>query len=195
MKKLDTLIKELAVNSESLKLDGSDSDISVLRGIIDKEETADLDLGAYHLDPGDKPYGRNKIFNNGKIEIVFLTWGPDQVCDVHDHGESCGIVKVVKGNISNIIYSPDKKTGEPKHQQEEYVVDDVFIEVPKDCWHQMKNNLEEYTYTLHVYAPPVEDMQVFDQDKKQLITVDEECGAWTTEPDKYKRIVDLESRD
>lgn len=191
MKKLDNLINELAGASESLKLDGSESDIAVLRGIIGTEATRDIDFDAYHLDPGDKPYGRNIVLNNGKIEIVFLTWGPDQVCDVHDHADSCGVVKVVKGNISNIIYRPDKETGEPIHQQEEYCVDDVFIEVPKGCWHQMKNNKNEFSYTLHVYAPPIEDMQVFDQEKKQLITVNDDCGAWTTEPDKYKKIVEL----
>lgn len=191
MKKLDNLIKELARVSESLKLDGSDSDIMALKSVIEAETTANMDIDLYHLDPGDKPYGRNMILNNGKVEIVFLSWGPDQICDVHDHGESCGIVKVIKGNISNIIYSPDKETGEPKHQQEEYVVDDVFIEVPKDCWHQMKNNLDEFTYTLHVYAPPIEDMQVFNQEKKQLITVDDDCGAWLSEPKKYKKITDL----
>lgn len=191
MKKLDNLVDELQALSQTLKLDGSDGDIEALRKVIEAETGRDLDIVSYHLDPGDKPYGRNIIFNNGKVEVVFLTWGPDQICDVHDHGESCGLVKVVKGNISNIIYSQDKETGEPKHQQEEYVVDDVFIEVPKDSWHQMKNNLDVFTYTLHVYAPPVEDMQVFNQDEKQLITVNDDCGAWTTEPDKYKRIVDL----
>jgi len=184
-------VAELKELSKSLKLDGADSDIEKLRDVMETKTTSDMDLGSYHLDPGDKPYGRNKIFNNGKIELVFLTWGPDSICDVHDHGESCGLVKVVRGNISNIIYSPDKETGEPRHQQEEYVVDDVFIEVPKDSWHQMKNNLDDYTYTLHVYAPPVEDMQVFDKDKRQLITVDDDCGAWTTEPDKYKKIMNL----
>lgn len=193
MKKLDDLIEDLEKASESLKLDGGDSDIATLKSVIEGRTTNDMDIATYHLDPGDKPYGRNKVFNNGKIEIVFLTWGPDQICDVHDHGESCGLVKVVKGSISNIIYSPDKETGEPKHQQEEYVVDDVFIEVPKDSWHQMKNNQDKFSYTLHVYAPPVEDMQVFDKDKKQLITVDEECGAWTTEPERYRRILNLKS--
>ncbi len=191
MKKLNKLIENLDHVSTSLRLDGSEEDMKLLKGIIKEQVTKDMDIAAYHLEPGDKPYGRNIIFNNGKVEVVFLSWGPDQICDVHDHGESCGIVKVVKGNISNIIYRPDKETGEPIHQQEEYIVDDVFIEVPKGCWHQMKNNLNEFTYTLHVYSPPVEDMQVFYQEKKQLITVNEDCGAWTTEPDKYKKIVTL----
>ena len=191
MRNLDNLIKDLIESSESLRLDGNDEDVFEIRRVIEKEITSDLDIEKYHLDPGDKPYGRNKIVNNGKIEIVFLTWGPDQICDVHDHGESCGVVKVVKGNISNIIYSPDSVTGEPMHKQEEYVVDDVFIEVPKDSWHQMKNNLKDFTYTLHVYAPPVENMQVFDKDNKELITVDEECGAWTTEPERYRKIKKL----
>ena len=191
MRNLDVLIDRLLKVSENLALDGNDNDIAVLKNVMEGVKTSDLDLGKYHLDPGDKPYGRNILINNGSIEIVFLSWGPDQICDVHDHGESCGLVKVVKGNISNIIYSPDKDTGEPIHQQEEYVVDDVFIEVPKDSWHQMKNNLDEFTYTLHVYAPPVTDMQVFDKEKKLLITVDEECGAWTTEPEHYIRVKEL----
>ena len=191
MKKLDKLVEKLEQRAKTLLLDGGDTDMEALRRVMESETTSDMDLPAYHLSPGDKPYGRNKIFNNGRIEIVFLTWGPGEICDVHDHGESCGLVKVVKGNISNIIYSQDPETGEPKHQQEEYVVDDVFIEVPKDSWHQMKNNLDDYTYTLHVYAPPVENMQVFNQAQKQLITVDEDCGAWTTEPEKYRKIVSL----
>jgi cysteine dioxygenase len=191
MKKLDTLISNLLESSLTLDLDGSDNDIEKLKNEIMGFKTSDLDLSEYHYEPGDKPYGRNIIANNGKIEIVFLSWGPDQICDVHDHGESCGIVKVIKGNISNIIYSPDRVSGEPIHQQEEYIVDDVFLEVPKNSWHQMKNNLQEFTYTLHVYAPPILDMQVFDKERKQLITVDEECGAWTTEPDRHIKIKKL----
>ena len=191
MKSLDRMIEKLLEESHSLVLDGGNTDMTTLKRIMESESAGTIDLKRYHLDPAGKPYGRNKLVNNGRIEIVFLTWGPGQICDVHDHGESCGMVKVVKGNISNIIYSPDTETGEPIHQQEEYVVDDVFIEVPKDSWHQMKNNLDDFTYTLHVYAPPVEDMQVFDREKKQLITVDEECGAWTTEPEHYMKVVDL----
>ena len=191
MENLDKLIDNLLETSKILALDGNDNDIALLRSVMEGKNTSNLDLAKYHLNPGDKPYGRNILANNGKVEIVFLSWGPDEICDVHDHGESCGLVKVVKGNISNIVYRPDKNTGEPIHQQEEYVVDDVFIEVPKDCWHQMKNNLTEFSYTLHVYAPPISDMQVFNQEKKQLITVDEECGAWTTEPERYIKIKNL----
>ena len=84
--------------------------------------------------------------------------------------------------------SQDKASGEPVPQQEEYIVDEVFIEVPLDSWHQMKNNLDEFTYTIHIYAPPITDMQVFDKEKKQLITVDEECGAWLSEPERHLKV-------
>lgn len=191
MKNLNTLIDRLLNTVDELALDGNDNDIAILRAVMESFQTTDLDVSEYHLDPKDKPYGRNILVNNGKIEIVFLSWGPGQICDVHDHGVSCGLVKVIRGNISNIIYSPDKFTGEPIHQQEEYVVDDVFIEVPKDSWHQMKNNLDEFTYTLHVYAPPVTDMQVFDKERKQLITLDDKCGAWTTDPEHHLKIKQL----
>lgn len=191
MKTLDNLIEKVLAAGEKLKLDGSDSDIKVLKGIINTNPTSDLELNRYHLDPGGKPYGRNILLNNGKVELVFLSWGPGQICDVHDHGTSCGLVKVVKGSISNIIYSQNKASGEPIHQQEEYLVDEVFVEVSLDSWHQMKNNLDEFTYTLHIYAPPVTDMQVFDKEKKQLITVDGECGAWLSEPERHLKVMDL----
>ncbi|MDX2414110.1 MAG: cysteine dioxygenase family protein [Bacteroidales bacterium] len=191
METLDRLLETLENISGTLRLDGSESDISILKGLIKEHSTSDLDLNKYHLDPADKPYGRNILVNNGKVEVVFLSWGPDQICDVHDHGESCGLVKVVKGNISNIIYQEDTVSGEPIHQQEEYVLDDIFIEVPKNSWHQMKNNLDEFSYTLHVYAPPVTDMQVFDKENKQLVTVDENCGAWLSEPDRQIKIKKL----
>lgn len=191
MKDLDVLITRLLETANKLTLDGNDKDIAILKNVMEDYQTTDLDISKYHLDPGNKPYGRNILLNNGTIEVVFLSWPANSICDVHDHGESCGLVKVIKGNISNIIYSPDKVTGEPIHQQEEYVVDDVFIEVPKDSWHQMKNNLGVFSYTLHVYAPPVTDMQVFDKEKKQLITVDEECGAWTTDTKHHLRVKQL----
>ena len=191
MGNLNKLITRLLEKAETLTLDGSDNDIAILRAIMEDFQTKDLDISLYHLDPGNNPYGRNILINNGTIEVVFLSWGPNRICDVHDHGVSCGLVKVIKGNISNIIYSPDKATGEPIHQQEEYVVDDVFIEVPKDSWHQMKNNLDEFSYTLHVYAPPVTDMQVFDKEKKQLITVNDKCGAWTTDTEHHLKVKQL----
>jgi len=191
MKTLDSLIEKLIAEGDELRLDGSNGDIDRLKSILIAHPTSDLELEKYHLDPGDKPYGRNIVANNGKVEVVFLSWGPEQICDVHDHGVSCGLVKVVKGNISNIIYRQDERSKEPIHQQEEYIVDDIFIEVPKNSWHQMKNNLEEFTYTLHIYAPPVTEMQVFDKEKKQLVTVDDNCGAWLTEPERHLRIEKL----
>lgn len=191
---INTLIERLDSVSNKLILDGSDIDVNILSKVVNDFNTEDLDLSKLEIDPGKNPYGRNILFNNGKVEVVMLTWAEGSVCDVHDHGNSCGVVKVVKGHISNIIYSLNPVTGEPVHQEERYVMNQVFFEVPKGCWHQMKNNQEENrAFTLHVYAPPIEDMKVYDSEKKQLVTVSDDCGAWLTEPEKFKGITELKS--
>jgi predicted metal-dependent enzyme (double-stranded beta helix superfamily) len=118
-----------------------------------------------------------------------MTWSLEKVCDIHDHGDSLGVVKVLKGEVINTIYTVDKDMNILNSEKIELAEEDVIIEVPEYMYHQMKNGQEnEHSYTLHVYMPPINDMKVIDQEKQLIITVENNCGAWTTQPELHKEV-------
>jgi hypothetical protein len=119
------------------------------------------------------PYSRKIIYNGPEGEAMIAHWPAGKTCSPHDHGEARGVVTILLGDFLEQAYriSEDslKKTG----HEHRYVLGDVLPVMPQMI-HSMR--AESEGVTLHLYAPPIREMKVYDQ--HTVYTVNDNCGAW-----------------
>ena len=136
-------------------------------------------LDEYLEDPNGMPYGRRVLYQDGEVEVILMNWGENSECLPHNHGESEGWVKILKGSASHGCYS--NKNTVPKLANEEYLSEGTVIFAPKKMVHYMANKMDNSLVTLHFYFPPISDMEVFDIDAARSAIVSSDCGAWWPE--------------
>ncbi len=109
-------------------------------------------------------YTRNCIAENEKFELILLCWEKNQVTPIHDHGgEECW-VHIIQGEFRETIYKVDEaghlgivKSAIAKTGDVTYMVD--FM----GC-HRLENLSEKRSMSLHLYAKPIRNCNVFDED-------------------------------
>lgn len=116
-----------------------------------------------------KCYTRNCIAENEEFELILLCWEKGQKTPIHDHGgEECW-VKVIQGGFKETIYRVNKdgelksvnsiisKTGDTS-----YMID--FM----GC-HRLENINDGRTISLHLYAKPIRNCQLFDENTRTFV--------------------------
>ena len=104
-------------------------------------------------------YTRNLIFADDSFELIVLCWKGLQQTPIHDHNNSEGWLKTIKGGVVETIYEWDKKNKRANLQkvisEEElgpggtsHVNDDIGV-------HSICNPNESETVTLHLYSPRI----------------------------------------
>lgn len=114
-------------------------------------------------------YTRNCIIENEKFELILLCWEKGQMTPIHDHGgEECW-VKIIKGEFKETIYNADKNEG--------LSVIKSFISKPNDIsymidfmgFHSIENLSNQRSMSLHLYAKPIRNCNIFDEESKQFL--------------------------
>ena len=158
------------------RLENSFSDLSNpnpdrLQCLIEELNLTIDELRCYLKSPGEEAYAKTTLYSCDRIECSILNWHHNLPCAIHDHGaNSWGIVKVVNGTLTNIIYNrnadgslhPVTKTN---HTQGE------LIYLPKGVIHQMVSIGQEDLVTFHCYCPPIQRMRVYDTEHNAICTV------------------------
>ena len=131
-------------------------------------------------------YDRYMIYNSNKLAILLLYWYKGLECLPHDHNVSFGAVTVFEGSGEDVIYI---KQGEHYLEKsiavkkgERFFTEDDFI-------HKMRASPHEDLITLHVYAPPINGMRIFDFELQKGALVSSDCGAWW--PEDKSQILNL----
>ena len=119
------------------------------------------ELSAFErFDP--ESYCRNRIFSNGFVDLLLLCWKPGQKTPIHDHsGSVCGVY-VMRGEASEIGFSPSGLG--PLVPTGTHTVAAGSITVSShDDTHVVANYAKsgEELVTLHCYSPPLQSMRVF----------------------------------
>lgn len=122
-----------------------------------------------------EPYGRQVLYRSPEIEVMLAAWSYQFASSPHNHGFSKGLIWFVKGDFheqqfefkSGIL----KETGEITFFREGEVASVVSNDI-----HSCKPFTEGIS--LHIYSPAIENMKVWDIEKKEILTVADECGAW-----------------
>lgn len=111
----------------------------------------------------DDHYTRNCIIRNDRYELILMCWGPNQVTKIHDHNLSDGWVYCVDGNITEERFEPTRgsfnkiseATLEPG--QFGYINDNIG-------YHRLRNPLDRGSMTLHLYASPISQCELYSDD-------------------------------
>lgn len=94
-------------------------------------------------------YLRQVIFNKNGAEVVLIKWPAGSESFFHDHGASCGVVRIISGKIKEEVYSKKTKQFLKKSI---FKRGDVCLETP-DIIHKMSNPFKTEAVSIHLYTP------------------------------------------
>jgi cysteine dioxygenase len=118
----------------------------------------------------DDTYTRNCIFENEKFELILICWEAGQFTPIHDHGgEECW-VKVLEGEFKESIYKlePNGKLVNVKSVISKK--GDITYMIDFMGFHRLENLSNKRSISLHLYAKPIHDCQIFDEDSKKFVS-------------------------
>ncbi|MEU7277909.1 cysteine dioxygenase family protein [Streptomyces sp. NPDC045431] len=140
----------------------------------------------YAGDPGVYPYGRKKLYATGDIEILAMNWASHRPCAPHDHGHSFGWINVMAGTVRHTLYTLDQDDIPVSFLTRDEPCGSRYF-APRGMIHSMENPTDDLTVTLHLYAPPITGMRVYDLERCAACVVSDDCGAWW--PDEQRQLV------
>ncbi|KAL0979802.1 hypothetical protein UPYG_G00189920 [Umbra pygmaea] len=113
-------------------------------------------------------YTRNLVDEgNGKFNLIILCWGEGHGSSIHDHTNSHCFMKVLQGKLKETQFEwPDKKTHGEMVQKSERILEENRCAYINDSLglHRVENpSHAEQSVSLHLYSPPFETCQTFDQ--------------------------------
>ncbi len=95
-------------------------------------------------------YNRIKLdnYSNDKFELILICWSKDQTTKIHSHSENGCLMKILEGEIEEIIY--DNKIN--FINKNIYKKDNVTFIHNDLGYHKIKAN--KNSISLHLYSPP-----------------------------------------
>jgi predicted metal-dependent enzyme (double-stranded beta helix superfamily) len=108
-------------------------------------------------------YSRNLLCRTSRFDMLVLCWQPGQMSAIHDHRDSLNVTRVCSGRLTSRIFQRQSfpcETLVQQTQQEDLGKNDL---VAVDCRqiHQLANTSDQKLITLHVYARPLSEIQVY----------------------------------
>ncbi len=114
-------------------------------------------------------YTRNCIVENEKFELILLCWEKGQVTPIHDHGgEECW-VKIIEGEFRETIYKMSENKDFRAVTTRESEVGAISYMVDFMGFHRLENIANKRSISLHLYAKPIRNCQMFDEESKGII--------------------------
>lgn len=122
-----------------------------------------------HATWSDSCYTRNCIVENESYELILICWQKEQVTAIHDHGgEECWVY-IIEGEFREQIYKQNNngalevvKTINSKPGEVAYMVDFMGF-------HNLENRSNKKSMSLHLYAKPIKNCNVYDSEKKAFV--------------------------
>ena len=154
--------------------------ISELIQVLDEEErtkystilkTMKLPIAEFekHATWSDTCYTRNCIAENEDFELILICWEKGQSTAIHDHGgEECWVY-FVEGEFRENVYIENEsgkldivKTSDAKPGDVAYMVDFMG-------YHNLENQSNKRSMSLHLYANPIKNCNVYDSKKNEFV--------------------------
>lgn len=132
------------------KLSVKDED--AIGGLIRSFNLTAKDLEGYECfdHPGSESYGRNLLYEDDHIEVIVMSWLPQDYSAIHDHGDvGFGIVQVY-GEMIHHIYNV--KQGIVDLTSTSLLHKEEIFSIPKNMIHQMGNEGDQPVLSLHIYC-------------------------------------------
>jgi len=138
-------------------------------------------------------YVRVPIYTDACCAILML-WGNRDQSAIHDHLNYDGLIKVLKGNLTEISYEEEKnfikKTGEGVAPEGAVFAEDL------GGIHSIVNNLPAISVSLHVYRTPqtnLNGVRIFDVEHRKIGYLNEKASScsWMLPADNFQKIVEV----
>jgi predicted metal-dependent enzyme (double-stranded beta helix superfamily) len=130
-----------------------------------------------------EPYGRAVVEASDDHEVLLMRWRAGATCAPHDHADAGGVIHIVSGSFVERRYQ--LREGELFMYGEKRISAPAVIMVGPGTIHDMKS--EDGGTTVHVYRPRITGMRVYDTERREVLVVDDDCGAWIPRDDAHVR--------
>ena len=121
-------------------------------------------------------YARTVRYSTEGLEVMIASWNQNQECLPHNHGASKGLVINLIGQFEETFYAWRQGTLTPVHSVL-HKEEGSILEIGVSSIHSMHCK-DVGGLTLHIYAPAIDKMKVFDLKNSRTLTVVNNCGAW-----------------
>lgn len=112
-------------------------------------------------------YARNLVLRTPHFELLVLCWRPEQRSTIHDHAGSLNAIRVRRGELTSRVFRPATGVAAGSGpvelvSEEQVTAGQPLVGVNRGGIHQLANTSDEPLVTVHVYAPPLLELTVFD---------------------------------
>jgi SAM-dependent methyltransferase len=132
-----------------------------------------LAAAAPTANPGE-PYSRMVLRVDDEVEIMLARWRPGQRCAPHDHGGAGGFVILLEGTFIERRFDWDGQELVATHTAT--LPAGAVTSITSEVIHDMV--APEGGLSLHLYSPPANSMRVFDLDRREVLELVGNYGAW-----------------
>ena len=101
-----------------------------------------------------------RIYRDPRIDVWLLSWLPEQGTQLHDHGGSAGAFTVIRGVLSEVVYSPDGASTGRLIETDRPAGESVGF--GSGYVHDVRNLGPEPAVSVHAYSRPLTTMNFYD---------------------------------
>jgi cysteine dioxygenase len=136
---------------------------------------------AEHASFSERRYSRNIVVRDKRFEMLMICWKSGQRSLIHDHEDSLGGVKILRGILTESSFALAPNGMIKPVASTDYRSGDVQIE-DRSTIHQVSNLQpgESNAISLHVYLPPLGCMNIYRLDDIGLRSVSAETYNYGT---------------
>ncbi|CVK16054.1 Cysteine dioxygenase type I [Apibacter mensalis] len=129
-----------------------------------------------------------------KCCAILMLWGINNKTAIHDHLNYDGLIKVLKGNLTEISYIEDENF--IKYEGEGIASEGAIFPEDLGGIHSVVNNSSEISVSLHIYHTPqtsLKGVRIFDIENKKVAVLNDKATScsWNLPEDNYAKITQL----
>ena len=115
----------------------------------------------------DGKYSRNCFARRDSFEMILICWDEDAKTPIHDHnGQHCWVLQI-SGSILEKRFEKND-SGFTLIDEAELRAGKISYMNDKMGYHTLENNSKSQAMTLHVYANPINQCNVYNEEKSQF---------------------------
>lgn len=118
------------------------------------------DVSQFLVPPDQLQYGRYTLYKNEQVEVCILHWVKDSRSPIHDHADSDCTMLVIHGELMNEDYQLNEKNKLIRAASSRFASNDI-LSVSKSDIHEISQIGTEFSVSLHVYYPPIQNNNIF----------------------------------
>lgn len=147
---IDDYVKTLTLNPDIFS-------VTQVRDIVEKL-SFDISDFINDIDFNNQGYKKILIYDNPLFDVYVIVWDKLGVSKIHDHSENGCIFRIMKGILSEQIFNKDLK-----RISRRILGKDIIGYIDNDNgYHKIRNILDDYSVSLHLYSPREYKPNTFD---------------------------------